>query len=241
MNPGTSCRNTSGMLNASHSEMKRAALSAESTKIAPLRTLGWLATMPTTRPSRRASPTTISCAHRRLDLEERAGVDEPVDHVADVVGGVGVGGHDRRRAPAPAGRRRGARARAEVVGQVGQQEPGRGDRLPVVVEHLVAAAGDGGVHQRAAHLLQRGALAGDLLGDPRAGQVHRGVALDHRRPSRRTRACTRRPRPTGRAGSRSAAPAPTAAPAGGRSRDAPRRPGKKPIWSVSRPPAESTR
>ena len=40
MNPGTSCRNTSGMPNASHSETNRAALSAESTKIAPLRTLG---------------------------------------------------------------------------------------------------------------------------------------------------------------------------------------------------------
>ena len=37
------------MLKASHSEMNRAALSAESTKIAPLRTVGWLATMPTAR------------------------------------------------------------------------------------------------------------------------------------------------------------------------------------------------
>ena len=46
--------------------MNRAALSAESTKIAPLRTLGWLATIPTTRPSSRASPVTISCAHRAL-------------------------------------------------------------------------------------------------------------------------------------------------------------------------------
>ena len=44
------------MLKASQSEMNRAALSAESTKIAPLRTCGWLATMPTTRPSSRAKP-----------------------------------------------------------------------------------------------------------------------------------------------------------------------------------------
>ena len=54
------------MLKASHMVMKRAALSAESTKIAPLRTCGWLATMPTTCPSRRASPVTISCAQRAL-------------------------------------------------------------------------------------------------------------------------------------------------------------------------------
>jgi len=41
-------------------------LSAESTKIAPLRTLGWLATIPTTLPSNRARPTTISWAQRAL-------------------------------------------------------------------------------------------------------------------------------------------------------------------------------
>ena len=54
------------MLKASHIVMNRAALSAESTKIAPLRTIGWLATRPTTRPRSRASPTTISCAHPAL-------------------------------------------------------------------------------------------------------------------------------------------------------------------------------
>ena len=50
------------MLKASHKVMNRAALSAESTKIAPLRTCGWLAIRPTTAPSSRASPTTISSA-----------------------------------------------------------------------------------------------------------------------------------------------------------------------------------
>ena len=48
------------MLKASHTMMNRADLSAESTKIAPLRTDGWLARCPTTRPSSRARPVTIS-------------------------------------------------------------------------------------------------------------------------------------------------------------------------------------
>ena len=42
------------MWKASQSMMKRAALSAESTSSAPPSTMGWLATMPTGRPPRRA-------------------------------------------------------------------------------------------------------------------------------------------------------------------------------------------
>ena len=54
MKPGTSARNNSGMLNALHVQMNRAHLSAESTNRTPPLTLGWLATIPTTRPSIRA-------------------------------------------------------------------------------------------------------------------------------------------------------------------------------------------
>ena len=54
MNPGTSARNNSGTLNALQVQMKRAALSEESTNSTPPFTFGWLATMPTTRPSSRA-------------------------------------------------------------------------------------------------------------------------------------------------------------------------------------------
>src|SRR6201999_246016 len=105
--------------------------------------------------------------------EERACVDEPVDDVAHVVGGVGVAGDE----PVPVlplrfpgrGERGGG---PEVVGQVAQQQPDRGDGLPVLVEHLVAAAGDGGVHHRAAHLLQGAVFAGDLLCDAGTGEVH---------------------------------------------------------------------
>src|ERR1044072_423206 len=56
MNPGTSCRNTSGMPNASHSLTKRATLSAAFTSSAPPSTIGWLATTPTGRPAQRARP-----------------------------------------------------------------------------------------------------------------------------------------------------------------------------------------
>src|SRR6266511_3850834 len=46
--------------------MNRAALSAESTISTPPLTFGWLATIPIERPARRAKPTMISCAKRRL-------------------------------------------------------------------------------------------------------------------------------------------------------------------------------
>src|SRR5204863_10012247 len=46
--------------------MNRAALSEESTKRTPPFTFGWLATIPTARPPRRAKPTMISRAKRRL-------------------------------------------------------------------------------------------------------------------------------------------------------------------------------
>src|SRR5215510_13046923 len=62
MKPATSARYTSEMLNALQSQMKRAALSDESTMSTPPFTFGWLATMPTARPSMRASPTMTSPA-----------------------------------------------------------------------------------------------------------------------------------------------------------------------------------
>ncbi len=183
MNPGTSCRKISGTLNASHIVMKRAALSAESTKIAPLRTCGWLATIPTTWPSRRPSPTTISSAQRGLISKNEPASTSPSDDVTDVVAfGLGRRCHTR---PVGAGRPGGSRGRRSLlpaVGQVGQQQARRGDGFPIGAEHLVRAAGDGGVHYRAAHLLQRGPFTGDLLRDPWRRQVHGRVALDHAHP-----------------------------------------------------------
>ena len=54
------------MLNASHSQMNRAALSALSTNSTPPRTFGWFASTPTTRPFRRANPVSSSPAKNSL-------------------------------------------------------------------------------------------------------------------------------------------------------------------------------
>ena len=54
------------MLNASHCQMNRAPLSAESTNSTPPLTAGWLATMPTTSPSSSPKPVTSSGANSGL-------------------------------------------------------------------------------------------------------------------------------------------------------------------------------
>ena len=61
-NPGTSTNVTSGMLNASHVRTNRAAFSDASMSSVPASTLGWLATIPTARPSSRANPITTFIA-----------------------------------------------------------------------------------------------------------------------------------------------------------------------------------
>ena len=66
MNPGTSARKISGTPNASHSQMNRAALSAESVKMTPPLCIGLFATMPTGRPSSRPNPVSISGANSGL-------------------------------------------------------------------------------------------------------------------------------------------------------------------------------
>ena len=70
MKPATSARYTSGMLKALQSQMKRAALSDESTMRTPPFTFGWLATTPTARPPIRAKPTMTSGAKRRLSSNQ---------------------------------------------------------------------------------------------------------------------------------------------------------------------------
>ena len=62
MKPGTSARKIKGTLNASHHQMNRAALSAESTNSAPPSCIGLLATTPTGRPSSSPKPTISSGA-----------------------------------------------------------------------------------------------------------------------------------------------------------------------------------
>ena len=98
------------MLKALQSQMKRAALSEESTISTPPLTLGWLATMPTARPPMRARPTMISRREEPLDLEERARVDDAVDHLVHVEPLALVVGHDLL--DGAAGLRLGAASRA---------------------------------------------------------------------------------------------------------------------------------
>src|SRR5690349_14011736 len=66
MKPGTSARYSNGMLNASHIQMNRADLSAESTNSTPPRTAELFATTPIGRPSSRPKPTTTSAANSGL-------------------------------------------------------------------------------------------------------------------------------------------------------------------------------
>ena len=67
------------MLNASHSQMKRAALSAESTKSTPPLYFGWLATMPTGAPVDAREAGDELLREELLDLEPAALVDDLVD------------------------------------------------------------------------------------------------------------------------------------------------------------------
>ena len=103
MKPGTSARKTSGMLKASHSQMKRAALSAESTNSVPARWAELLATIPTGWPSRRAEPDDQLPGEQRLDLEEAVAVDDAVDHSVHVERHPLVGRARRRRQSSTAG------------------------------------------------------------------------------------------------------------------------------------------
>ena len=74
--PGTSSKVTSGMLKQSQKRTKRAALTEESMSSTPASTLGWLPTMPTGRPFRRAKPTTMLPREVLVHLEEVAVVDD---------------------------------------------------------------------------------------------------------------------------------------------------------------------
>ena len=61
----------------------------------PASTIGWLATKPTVRPAMRPKPVTMFLAKASDDLEEVALVDDLQDQLLDVVGLVGIVGHQR--------------------------------------------------------------------------------------------------------------------------------------------------
>ena len=77
MNPGTSARNTNGIEKASQPQMKRAALSDESTKSAPPLCTELLATIPIGRPSSSPNPTITSGANNGFTSKKLSASTSP--------------------------------------------------------------------------------------------------------------------------------------------------------------------
>ena len=77
MNPGVSTTAISGSPNESQNATKRAAFSEPSASSTPPRWCGWLATIPTGRPSIRANVGHHVARPARAQLEQRAAVDDP--------------------------------------------------------------------------------------------------------------------------------------------------------------------
>ena len=71
------------------------------------------------------------------------------------------------------------RPHAPVRRQIRQESTRGRDRLRVVGAQIVAAAADGRVHPRAAHLVEPDLLPDHDLGHARRAEVHRSVAFDH--------------------------------------------------------------
>ena len=73
------------MLNASHVRTKRAAFDDESMSSTPASACGWLPTMPTDAAAEPREAADDVLGEARLQLEERALVDDGLDHALDVV------------------------------------------------------------------------------------------------------------------------------------------------------------
>ena len=170
--------------------MNRAAFSEALMSRQPANWVGWLATMPTGRPSTRPKPTMMLRRVAGLHLEELVVVEDAGDDLVHVVRLVrrirdqrvqlevlvgevvldGALGHRRRIA---------RRIGVVVARQVAQQ-------VADVVEGVLLAGGDvvrrarlGHVGVRAAELLHRHVLAGDGLDDVGPGDEHLAGLVDH--------------------------------------------------------------
>jgi hypothetical protein len=138
-------------------------------------TFGWLATMPTARPDDDFP------GEQTLDLEPRARVDDPVDHLVHVEVLALVVRHDL--VDGAAGLRGGRLARGRQLAvrlrHVREVAARQLDRLLVGLGQHVAASGHLAVHERPAQRLERCLLADRHLDHARAADVERGLALDH--------------------------------------------------------------
>ncbi len=176
MKPVMFCRKTSGMPRSVHSSMKCVALSADSENRTPL-----LATMPTSRPWMRAKPVTIVVRVARLELVEPRAVDEPRDHLADVVLPPQIRRHDAvQLLRIVAGIFRGRDVDGRRLRRVQRRDdgPGQLQRVRVVLGEVVGDAGQARVNVGAAELLGRDVLAGGRLHERRPAEEDRARALD---------------------------------------------------------------
>ena len=179
-----------GMLKQSQVRTNRAAFSEALMSRHPANCVGWLATMPTGRPSTRPKPDDDVHRISGLDLEELVVVEDAGDHLVHVVrlvrrvrdqrvelevlvGEVVLDGALRRR-------HRVARRVGVVVGrQIAQQIPDVVERVLFTGGDVVRGAGLGHVRVRAAQLLHRDVLTGDGLDHVRPGDEHLAGLVDH--------------------------------------------------------------
>ena len=231
------------MLNASHSQMNRAALSArvdEQHAALDRRVVGDDADRPAVDA---AEADDELGGEQRLDLEERVVVDQPVDDLVHVerhgLSRSGTTSSVERRAPAaPAAyvgrllapaRRAGRRSRAWPARWRPRRRRRELSPQPETVQCI-----------RAPPISSSETFSPTTISAMRGrAEVHRGVALDHDHDVAERRDVGAAGGATARTGSRSAAPCPTARPGCGRS--ARRRGGRgtASTWSVIRAPAES--
>src|SRR5882724_9120966 len=157
MNPGTSWRKTSGNWNASQIWMKCAPLSAASMSRMPPSQFGWLATMPTGRPPKRARH--VMRLRANLGLMSSKSPSSTIERIG-----------------ARANRRQVVRARGKEV----QILFDRGDALGVVLELAVPHPAHFAVDLRPSELLLAHLLPGDRLHQGGPAERHRADVLHHR-------------------------------------------------------------
>ncbi len=155
MKPVMFCRNSSGILRWLHSSTKCAPFWAASENSTPL-----LAMIPTGMPREMREAGDQRLAEARLELVEARAVDQPGDHLADVIGRAQIGRHHAedllgvvggilRRLPSV--RRGSARAPVQVADRAARQRQGMG----VVLGQVVGDAREARVHVAAAQVLGR--------------------------------------------------------------------------------------
>ncbi len=172
------------MLKASHSQMKRAALSARVDEEHAAVPLGLVGDDADGAPVDAREAGEDLAREELLDLAPRALVDDRVDDGVHVEGLVLVGRDDLLDALARPDLRRtrcGRGRRMLEVLRAGRRGSACRRRWPRPRSCTSTSPQPltGAVHLGAAHLLERDLLADDHLGHARRAEVHAGVALDH--------------------------------------------------------------